>query len=445
MLAPWRFHLAIYGLVALLAALALFAVTWFALRAAQEEAGTRASLVAEMARREAAEAALRQSQKMEAIGQLTGGIAHDFNNLLAAVLGNLELLAKRLPDDARLRRYVEGALEGARRGAGLTQRMLAFSRRQELTFEAIDVPALVRNMTDLFVRSIGPTIAIETHFPMRLSPARADANQLEAALLNLVVNARDAMPRGGRIVISGREEVVGLGRSHGLAAGRYVVLAVEDTGEGMSADTVARATEPFFTTKAIGKGTGLGLAMVHGLVAQSGGTLLIHSEVGRGTIIEMWLPFTSEANTAAVPPIAPPRVSRGCRVLLVDDDALVRTGTAAMLDDLGFHVIEAASGGEALDLLRTEAVIDVIVTDQVMPGMAGVELAIEARKLYPALPIVLASGFAELSDADAARLPRLAKPFTLSALAQAIGDVVIEPGIDKVVHLQRRAAVSCKL
>ena len=268
-LEPWRVHLAVYGAVASLAALMLFGVTWLALRTAQDEARARAGLVAEMGRREVAETALRQAQKMESVGQLTGGIAHDFNNLLAAVLGNLELLAKRLPDDPRLRRYVEGAIEGARRGATLTQRMLAFSRRQDLKLEAVDLPALVRGMADLLVRSIGPTIRVETRFPMQLAPAHVDANQLESTLLNLVVNARDAMPKGGEIVIGGREETVGPGHALGLSAGRYVVFAVADTGEGMDAATLARATEPFFTTKAVGKGTGLGRAMVHGLAAQS--------------------------------------------------------------------------------------------------------------------------------------------------------------------------------
>ena len=279
-LATWRQHLVTYAVIAALAAATLFSVTLLALRAAGQEACARADLVSEMARREIAESALRQAQKMEAVGQLTGGIAHDFNNLLAAVLGNLELLAKRLPDDPRLRRYVEGALEGTRRGAGLTRRMLAFARRQELSFEAVDVQGLIRGMSDLLERSIGPAVAIETRIPVRLAAARTDANQLEASLLNLVVNARDAMPKGGRIVLSGREAAVGFGSPTGLAARHYVVLAVSDTGEGMDAGTLARATEPFFTTKAIGKGTGLGLAMVHGLATQSGGTLRIESEVG---------------------------------------------------------------------------------------------------------------------------------------------------------------------
>ena len=437
--AAWHLHLFIYGGVALLAALTLFGATWQALRAAREEALARASLVDEMARREAAEAALRQAQKMEAVGQLTGGIAHDFNNLLAVVLGNLELLAKRLPDDPRLRRYVEGGLQGARRGAALTQRMLAFSRRQDLKSETVDLSALVAGMTDLLVRSLGSTISVETRFPAQLALARIDAHQLEAALLNLAVNARDAMPRGGTIVIDAREETVAGGVPVGLAAGRYVVVAVSDTGEGMDAATLARAAEPFFTTKAVGKGTGLGLAMVHGLAAQSGGTLRIESMPGRGTTVELWLPVADES---IVPPVASrtlaPRASaRSCRVLLVDDDLLVLEGTAAMLEDLGHQVVKASSAREALTFLRAGTPVDLVITDQMMPGTTGVELAADAAALRPGLPILLASGYAELSEADAASLPRLSKPFTQAALAQAVADLT-RPG-GTVVPMPRRS------
>ncbi len=441
LLATWHLHLVIYAGIALLAALTLFGVTWLALSAAQEEAFARTSLVNEMGRREAAEAALRQSQKMEAVGQLTGGIAHDFNNLLAVVLGNLELLAKRLPDDPRLRRYVEGAIEGTRRGAALTQRMLAFSRRQELKFETVGLPALVRGMTDLLVRSLGSNIAVETHFPVRLAAARVDANQLEAALLNLAVNARDAMPKGGTIVIAAHEKATGNGSPPGLADGRYVVLTVTDTGEGMDAATLARAAEPFFTTKIVGKGTGLGLAMVHGLAAQSGGTLHIDSVLGRGTAVELWLPIADEEMLPVAAPTAPTpcKPTRSCKVLVVDDDLLVLEGTAAMIEDLGHTVTKATSAAEALRMLRTGATLDLLITDQMMPGMTGVELATEASLLRPDLPILLASGFAELSEADAASLPRLAKPFTLTALAQAIAENTLpERTSGTVVMLSRR-------
>ena len=441
LLATWHFHLVIYAGLALLAALTLFSVTWLALGAAQEEVLARTNLVNEMSRREAAESALRQSQKMEAVGQLTGGIAHDFNNLLAVVLGNLELLAKRLPEDPRLRRYTEGAIEGTRRGAALTQRMLAFSRRQELKFETVDLPALVRGMTDLLVRSLGSNIAVETHFPVRLAPARVDANQLEAALLNLAVNARDAMPRGGTIVIAAYEKVTGSGSPPDLVRGRYVVLAVTDTGEGMDAATLARAAEPFFTTKVVGKGTGLGLAMVHGLAAQSGGTLHIDSVPGRGTAVELWLPIADEAAQPVGVPAMPTagKAARSCKVLVVDDDLLVLEGTAAMVEDLGHAVTKAASAAEALRMLRAGASLDLLITDQMMPGMTGVELAAEVSVLRPELPVLLASGFAELSEADAASLPRLAKPFTLAALAQAIAENTAPERISgTVVMLPRR-------
>ncbi len=442
-LGPWRLHVLIYGGVALLAALTLCGVTWLALSAAQEEARARTILVDEMGRREAAEAALRQAQKMEAVGQLTGGIAHDFNNLLAVVLGNLELLAKRLPDDPRLRRYVEGGIEGARRGAALTQRMLAFSRRQDLKFEAVDLPALVAGMTDLLVRSLGSNITVETRFPVRLAPARVDAHQLEAALLNLAVNARDAMPGGGTIVIAGREAADGPERPPGLASGPYVVLAVTDSGEGMDAATLARAAEPFFTTKVVGKGTGLGLAMVHGLAAQSGGTLRIESTPGRGTGVELWLPVSPDAATPAAAPAPIPAAGRACRVLLVDDDPLVLEGTAAMVEDLGHHVVRTGSAREALGVLRAGTPVDLLMTDHAMPTMTGLELAREVAVLRPGLPILLASGYAEVSEADVACLPRLPKPFTQAALAHAIADVTRAESVGgTVVRLPRRSPQS---
>ncbi len=424
-LRPWRVHLVVYGIVASIAASMLSYVTWLALQAAQDEARARVDLVAEMGRREVAETALRQAQKMESVGQLTGGIAHDFNNLLAAVLGNLELLAKRLPDDPRLRRYVDGAIEGARRGASLTQRMLAFSRRQELRLEAVDLSSLVRDMADLLVRSIGPAIRVETRFPVRLAPAHVDANQLESTLLNLVVNARDAMPGGGDIVIGGRAETVGPANPQGLSAGHYVVLVVSDTGEGMDATTLARATEPFFTTKVVGKGTGLGLAMVHGLAAQSGGTLRILSTPGQGTTVEVWLPVSEDVSGSASEPPPPPvmAVMPSLRVLLVDDDPLVLASTSAMLEDLGHVVSEVDSAQRALEVLRAGKPVDIVITDQMMPGMTGLELASEIDGLRPGLPMLLASGFAELSEVEAVRLPRLSKPFSQATLAHAILDL----------------------
>jgi len=239
---------------------------------------------------EAAREALHQSQKMEAIGQLTGGVAHDFNNLLMAVLGSLELMRKRLPDDAKLLALLENAVQGAQRGTVLTKRMLAFARRQELKKAAVDIPDLIRGMTDLLQRSLGPSILIETHFPLVSKAVLADANQLEMILLNLAVNARDAMPDGGRVVIATREEVLRAGGGSRLKPGSYICLTVSDTGMGMDEATLRRAMEPFFTTKGLGKGTGLGLSMVHGVAEQSGGWFTLRSRQGEGTTAELWLP-----------------------------------------------------------------------------------------------------------------------------------------------------------
>src|SRR4051812_30406669 len=306
---------------------------------------------------EATRTALFQSQKMETVGQLSGGIAHDFNNLLAVVIGNLELLRKRLPEDPRLRRLLDNSMDAAQRGASLTKRLLAFARRQDLKTEPVDVPGLVREMADLLQRSIGPMVEIETHFPLRLAPALVDPNQLELAILNLVVNARDAMPEGGVISIAAKERVVGSDAAGGLPPGPYVCLSVADTGEGMDETALARAVEPFFTTKGIGKGTGLGLSMVHGLAEQSGGRLVLQSRPGEGTAAEIWLRVAIlESETAAEKQTsettATARSSAGQTVLVVDDDGLVLMNTAAMLDDLGYEVIEATSGEQALRALR---------------------------------------------------------------------------------------------
>ncbi len=298
-------------------------------------------------------------------------------------------------------------------------------------------------MADLLARSIGPTIRIDTRFPERLAPAHVDAGELESTLLNLVVNARDAMPKGGEIVIGGCQADLGPGNPRGLSAGKYVVLFVTDTGEGMDAATLARATEPFFTTKAIGKGTGLGLAMVHGLAVQSGGTLRIESSRGRGTTIELWLPATEHvANEPAQAPSAPTQVGvRSERILLVDDDPLVLASTGAMLDDLGYDVTEVGSAQRALEHLRGGSPVDVLVTDQMMPGMTGMELATQVGQLRPALPILLCSGYAELSGVEAARLPRLSKPFTQAALAQALLDIIMQGDVaDSVVPGRREVS-----
>jgi CheY-like chemotaxis protein len=361
---------------------------------------------------------------MEAVGRLTGGVAHDFNNLLMAVLGSLELLRKRLPDDPRLTGLLDNAIQGAQRGASLTKRMLAFARRTEIKPEAIDVAALVHGMADLLQRSLGPSVHIETRFPLSLPPARADANQLELALLNLAVNARDAMPGGGSIIVAARVERLTEQKDH-LAPGRYVCLSVTDGGEGMDEETLAHATEPFFTTKGVGKGTGLGLSMVHGMSEQSGGRLVLKSRKGEGTSAEIWLPVVvREAETsvqlqqAASEPAD--KEARSLVILAVDDDALVLMNTIAMLEDLGHTVFEAASGEEALDVFRREKDIDVVITDQAMPQMTGTQLADAIRAERRDLPIILATGFAELPPNAGGDFFKLDKPFRQEELAHAI-------------------------
>jgi PAS domain S-box-containing protein len=368
---------------------------------------------------------LFQSQKMEAIGQLTGGIAHDFNNLLMAVLGSLEILKKRMPQDLALTSLVDNAMQGAQRGAALTQRMLAFSRRQELHLEPIDVSGLVRGMMDMLSRSLGPLTMIETSFPVRLPTILTDPNQLEMAILNLVVNARDAMPSGGRIVLRASEESLPSGKGQ-LPPGRYVRIAVIDEGEGMDAKTLEQAITPFFTTKGVGKGTGLGLSMVQGLASQSGGRLMMKSSLGEGTTAELWFPVAlaeQVTEAAAERPQQVENAPRRLRIVAVDDDGLVLMNTTLMLEDLGHTVFEAMAGPEALDILR-EQQVDLVICDHAMPRMTGAQLAEAIRKDWPDMPIILATGYAEIPEgAGIANLPRLGKPFSQAQLAEAISRV----------------------
>ena len=377
---------------------------------------------------EAAREALHQSQKMEAIGQLTGGVAHDFNNLLMAVLGSLELMRKRLPDDPKLLALLENAVQGAQRGTVLTKRMLAFARRQELKKEAVDIPELVRGMTDLLQRSLGPSILIETHFPLISKAVVADANQLEMILLNLTVNARDAMPDGGRVVIATREEILRAGGGSRLKPGSYICLTVSDTGMGMDEATLRRAMEPFFTTKGLGKGTGLGLSMVHGVAEQSGGWFTLRSRQGEGTIAELWLPVAvgqaqqvGRGERRTIDAVAD---QRPLIVLAVDDDGLVLTNTVAMLDDLGHTAISASSGKDALEILRQQSSVDLVITDYAMPQMNGLQLADAIKKEWPELPVLIATGFAEMEPEAGPSLPKLAKPFTEAELAKELERVV---------------------
>ncbi|NID16388.1 ATP-binding protein [Luteibacter yeojuensis] len=376
-----------------------------------------------------AEMALMQVQKMEALGNLTGGIAHDFNNLLMAVQGSLELLRERMPQEPLLLRLLDNAMAGAQRGSTLTRRMLAYARRQELKTERVDMRNLVEGMKELMQRSLGGTIVVETRFALGLPPVEADANQLEAALLNLAVNARDAMDGAGTIVISTSERWIQ--DAEGVVPpGHYVRLSLSDSGAGMDEDTLNRAIEPFFTTKGVGKGTGLGLSMVHGLAEQLGGALVLRSRKDEGTTAEIWLPAAPHAEETMPPAVRSAQAfsrvssSRALRILAVDDDELVRATTVEMLEDLGYAVIAARSAAEALSMI--DDAVDLVITDHAMPQMTGAQLAVELRQRYPDLPVVLATGYAEMPAGQSPELPRLAKPYSQASLARMV--VQVMPG-----------------
>jgi signal transduction histidine kinase len=385
-----------------------------------------AQLRAESDRRARAQAALLQAQKIETMGQLVGGVAHDFNNLLMAVIGNLDLLAKGLADDPRQARLLNGAMEGARRGATLTHRLLAFARKQELQSRATDVLALVEDMRELIERSVGPMVEVRIMAAQTPPAVRIDPNQLEMALLNLAVNARDAMPSGGVLLIALDHRVASEGEA-GLPAGSYVRLTVEDTGEGMDAGTLARAVEPFFSTKGVGKGTGLGLSMVHGLANQSGGAFHLNSQVGVGTRAELWLPTAEGAVVEAAPAAPADGTAAPATILLVDDDVLIAGSTVALLEDLGHKVVEAHSGAEALTMIDGGLSPDLVITDHAMPGMSGTDLAFRLKAQRPELPILLATGYAELDDEPSIDLPRLAKPYTQQQLSSEISRLLPPP------------------
>jgi signal transduction histidine kinase/ActR/RegA family two-component response regulator len=372
---------------------------------------------------ELALAKLHEAQKLETLGQLTGGVAHDFNNLLTPVIGNLDLMRRRLPADDRSHRLIDAALQAASRASTLVQRLLAFARRQDLRPRPVNIGALLDGMTDLVRRSLDPSIGVEISHSEGLPAAKVDPNQLELAILNLAINARDAMPRGGTLRIDARPcTTTGLGR---IEPGDYVCISVQDSGMGMDRQTLERAIEPFFSTKGIGKGTGLGLSMVHGLAAQLGGMLDLKSSPGAGTTAEIWLPVATEpvATDDAEPP-ALIVATRHAAILLVDDEELVRIGTGEMLSDLGYEVMEATSGAEALRILRAGEPPDLLITDYLMPGMNGVELIEQAKRLVPALKVLLITGYSTIAEGPGAALPRLAKPFRQADLAERVAQLL---------------------
>ncbi len=389
-------------------------------------------LRAEAAERERAEQALRQAQKMEAVGQLTGGIAHDFNNLLTPVIGGLEIISRNL-EDSRLKRIADTALESSRRGAKLTTQLLTFSRLQRIQMAPVDVNRVIAQMREILHHTIGSDVTISTRFSEQNGFAQCDENQLENAILNLAINARDAMPKGGRLSIS--TETRHVESESDVRDGDYVCIIVEDSGEGMEPEVLARATEPFFSTKPLGKGTGLGLAQVYGIARQSGGTLRIESRKGEGTKVCMLLPRTGEGTAQVDDAGETPAQQRGkgARIFLVDDDPDVRAFLTDLLDELGHEVFAFASGEAALQTLKDD-VPNVMLIDFAMPGMNGAELAGYVRELHPSLPIAFITGFAESDQLEAATAggsPVLRKPFGMDELARTlavlIGDGPLEP------------------
>jgi PAS domain S-box-containing protein len=394
-------------------------------QASRQEATVR-ELNADMERRvEARTAELMQAQRMESLGQLTGGVAHDFNNLLTPILITLDVLRNRYLKDERALRMANSALSAAERARLLIARLLAFARRQHLHAQAVGLKRMTDEMSELITQAVGKPVAVGVNIADDLPPARVDRNQLEVALLNLCANSRDAMPDGGSLTIAGDDVMIRSGTDF-LAAGRYVRLSVSDTGSGMDTATLLRAAEPFYSTKDVGKGAGLGLSMVHGLAAQSGGRLVLESTQGHGTTATIWLPVDASADPM-VEMVAPEPLGfphRALSILLVDDDDLVRVAASEMLDDLGHTTVQASCGAEALEALRQHAGFDLLVTDYSMPNMTGVELARIARMAHPELPVLLVTGYANIKDVGGSGLPRIDKPFGTHDLSRAIAEVL---------------------
>ena len=413
----WYGNLLIYGLIAAIAGVGIVVAFGVAIRQAKSERRAVSLWEAEVEEREKMEEQLRQSQKMEGLGKLTGGIAHDFNNLLTVIIGSIDM-AQSLALDAKSRRLLASALKASRSAATLTQRLLAFARKQILQPSAIDLPCLVNGMQDLLLRTLGPDVRLVVNGDIGLWPARVDPNQIELVVLNLAINARDAMPYGGTLSFVASNREFAPDSPHDLAPGQYVVLTVSDTGDGMDEATLVRATEPFFSTKEVGKGTGLGLSMIQGFVVQSGGAIRIRSEPGRGTRVELWLPRAStlplKRHVATMHAGSP---GSGA-ILVCDDDAAVLEFVCEALKANGYQVVPASSGRMALSLLRHNDAIRLLLVDYTMPGMNGAAVVRTVQTSHPALPVLIMTGNADL-EAIQAELPDtllLCKPFDREVL-----------------------------
>ena len=376
---------------------------------------------------------LHQSQKMEAVGQLTGGIAHDFNNMLTGIIGAMDIIRRRIAsgrlDD--LDRFMDAATTSANRAAGLTQRLLAFSRRQSLDSKPLDVNALVGSLGDLLARTIGEQIALDMRLGCGLPPGIADANQLESAILNLTINARDAMPEGGKLSVRSWFADLNAAAAADMAeaeAGRYVVVSVSDTGVGMEPELLDKVFEPFFTTKPLGQGTGLGLSMVYGFARQNGGHVTIESEVGKGTTVSLYLPAAERASTESSEEAVTAPQGEGQSVLVVEDDPSVRLLIRDVLEEVGYSAIEASDGSAAVPILASDIAIDLMISDVGLPGMNGRQLADTARTHRPDLPILFVTGYAEnaaiRSGFLGANMSMITKPFSLDDLGQKIGEIL---------------------
>jgi signal transduction histidine kinase/CheY-like chemotaxis protein len=448
----WRNRVATYLIFGIPATAALFALSLLAARHARRENAALTTLEAEIRRREQAEDALRQAQKMEAVGRLTGGIAHDFNNHLTVISSNIELLKRRLPDNtAGLVRLADAAMHGVHRAATLTQRLLAFSRQQTLDPEPLDASQLVAGMLELLRRTLGEGIVVETTSAGGSWLTRIDANQLESALLNLAVNARDAMPRGGKLTIETANVALDesyVARYADLTAGQYVMIAVHDTGSGMSSDVQTRALEPFFSTKPFGQGTGLGLSMVYGFVKQSGGHLRIDSEPGQGTTIRLYLPrYVQQPSPSAI--ISHPTARRAHgeaeTVLVVEDDETVRQSAVEALREIGYEVLEAPDAMEAFRLIADRGGIDLLFTDVGLPGgVNGRALADAAHNINPALKVLFTTGYTRDATLKSGALNGdvqfLAKPFSLQQLEAKVREVLDAPAPDDAMHVRTESA-----